>query len=87
MGFLETYPNAAAAAAAANDNIPQYNFTGSASLEYTTTFQYVINMDLSNYNLVGEIPVELMSLSALLGLNLSNNHLNGGIPDRGRESA
>nr|GEX10598.1 leucine-rich repeat protein [Tanacetum cinerariifolium] len=51
------------------------------SLEYTTTFQYVINMDLSSNNLVGEIPVELMSLSALLGLNLSNNHLNGFIPD------
>ncbi|GJX09323.1 leucine-rich repeat protein [Tanacetum coccineum] len=51
------------------------------SLEYTTTFQYVINMDLSSNNLVGEIPVELMSLSALLGLNLSNNHLNGAIPD------
>ncbi|PWA65097.1 leucine-rich repeat protein [Artemisia annua] len=51
------------------------------SLEYTTTFKYVINMDLSSNNLVGEIPVELMSLSALLGLNLSNNHLTGGIPD------
>ncbi|PWA68880.1 leucine-rich repeat protein [Artemisia annua] len=51
------------------------------SLEYTTTLKYVINMDLSSNNLAGEIPVELMSLSALLGLNLSNNHLNGGIPD------
>ncbi|PWA61265.1 leucine-rich repeat protein [Artemisia annua] len=51
------------------------------SLEYTTTFRNVINMDLSSNNLVGEIPVELMSLSALLGLNLSNNLLNGGIPD------
>ncbi|PWA76576.1 leucine-rich repeat protein [Artemisia annua] len=51
------------------------------SLKYTTTFIYVINMDLSSNNLVGEIPVELMSLSALLGLNLSNNLLNGGIPD------
>lgn len=50
------------------------------SLDYTTTFRYVRNMDLSSNNLVGEIPVELMSLSALLGLNLSNNHLNGGIP-------
>ncbi|PWA77038.1 leucine-rich repeat protein [Artemisia annua] len=51
------------------------------SLGYTTTFRNVINMDLSSNNLVGEIPVELMSLSALLGLNLSNNHLNGCIPD------
>ncbi|GJZ50768.1 leucine-rich repeat protein [Tanacetum coccineum] len=38
-------------------------------------------MDLSSNKLVGEIPVKLMSLSALVGLNLSNNHLNGGIPD------
>ncbi|GJW95678.1 leucine-rich repeat protein [Tanacetum coccineum] len=30
---------------------------------------------------VGEIPVELISLSALMGLNLSNNNLNGGISD------
>nr|GFA29029.1 leucine-rich repeat protein [Tanacetum cinerariifolium] len=51
------------------------------SLEYTKTFRYVINMDLSSNKLVGVIPVELMSLSALVGLNLSNNHLNGGIPD------
>ncbi|PWA36032.1 leucine-rich repeat protein [Artemisia annua] len=45
------------------------------SLEYTTTFQLVKNMDLSSNNLVGEIPVELMSLSALLG-----NQLIGPIP-------
>ncbi|GJV44690.1 leucine-rich repeat protein [Tanacetum coccineum] len=51
------------------------------SLVYTTTFKYVINMDLSSNKLVGEVPVELMSLSALLGLNLSNNLLNGSIPD------
>ncbi|GJR99719.1 leucine-rich repeat protein [Tanacetum coccineum] len=51
------------------------------SLEYTTTFQYVINMDLSSNKLVGEIPVELMSLIALVGLNLSNNCLIGSIPD------
>ncbi|GKA95479.1 leucine-rich repeat protein [Tanacetum coccineum] len=49
------------------------------SLEYTKTFKYVINMDLSSNKLVGEIPVKLMSLSALVGLNLSNNHLNAGI--------
>ncbi|PWA55244.1 leucine-rich repeat protein [Artemisia annua] len=65
----------------ANLSMLKYLFTSfnSVSLEYTTTFQYVINMDLSSNNLVGEIPVELMSLSALLGLNLSNNHLNGSI--------
>ncbi|KAJ0519975.1 putative transferase [Helianthus annuus] len=51
------------------------------SLEYTTTWSLVINMDLSCNKLVGEIPVELTALSALMGLNLSNNHLSGGIPD------
>ncbi|GKC32833.1 leucine-rich repeat protein [Tanacetum coccineum] len=51
------------------------------SLEYTTTFKYVINMDLSSNKLVGEIPVELMSLFVLVGLNLSNNCLIGSIPD------
>ncbi|PWA55460.1 leucine-rich repeat protein [Artemisia annua] len=51
------------------------------SLKYTTTFPLVINMDLSSNKLAGEIPVELMSLFALVGLNLSNNLLNGSIPD------
>ncbi|KAJ0466217.1 putative non-specific serine/threonine protein kinase [Helianthus annuus] len=50
-------------------------------LEYTTIMRYVVNLDLSSNNLVGEIPKELTSLSGLLGLNLSNNHLTGRIPD------
>ncbi|XP_076941341.1 receptor-like protein EIX2 [Bidens hawaiensis] len=49
-------------------------------LEYTKTWYFVKNMDLSSNNLVGEIPVELTALRALVGLNLSNNHLSGGIP-------
>ncbi|KAM0023826.1 putative non-specific serine/threonine protein kinase [Helianthus debilis subsp. tardiflorus] len=51
-------------------------------LEYTTIMRYVVNLDLSSNNLVGEIPKELTSLSGLLGLNLSNNHLTGRIPDK-----
>ncbi|XP_052623022.1 receptor-like protein EIX2 [Lactuca sativa] len=50
-------------------------------LEYTTTWDIVFNMDLSSNKLVGEIPVELTTLSKLVGLNLSNNHLSGGIPE------
>lgn len=52
------------------------------SLEYTTIMRYVVNMDLSSNQLVGEIPQELTILSGLIGLNLSNNHLTGRIPDR-----
>ncbi|KAG8381599.1 hypothetical protein BUALT_Bualt06G0138200 [Buddleja alternifolia] len=48
--------------------------------ELTTTLVYVVNLDLSNNNLVGEIPSELTKLSALIGLNLSNNRLGGKIP-------
>ncbi|KAG8381300.1 hypothetical protein BUALT_Bualt06G0108100 [Buddleja alternifolia] len=50
-------------------------------LEYTTSLvKYVVNLDLSNNNLVGEIPLELTNLSGLIGLNLSHNHLEGNIP-------
>ncbi|KAL4586156.1 hypothetical protein LXL04_010788 [Taraxacum kok-saghyz] len=52
-------------------------------LEYTTTWDMVFNIDLSSNKLVGEIPVELTRPSMLMGLNLSNNHLSGGIPDIG----
>ncbi|XP_042753707.1 receptor-like protein EIX1 [Lactuca sativa] len=50
-------------------------------LEYSKTWDLVYNMDLSSNQLVGEIPVELTALSMLGGLNLSNNHLNGRIPN------
>ncbi|XP_078166213.1 receptor-like protein EIX2 [Carex rostrata] len=38
------------------------------------------SMDLSNNNLIGEIPREIVVLAGLLNLNLSNNHLIGNIP-------
>ncbi|KAL4574958.1 hypothetical protein LXL04_021798 [Taraxacum kok-saghyz] len=50
-------------------------------LEYKRTWSLVYNVDLSSNKLVGEIPVELTALSMLMGLNLSNNHLNGSIPN------
>ncbi|PWA86393.1 leucine-rich repeat protein [Artemisia annua] len=61
--------------------IPSSIVMKGVSLEYTTTFEYVINMDLSSNKLASEIPVELMSLFGLVGLNLSNNLLNGSIPE------
>ncbi|KAM0005353.1 putative non-specific serine/threonine protein kinase [Helianthus debilis subsp. tardiflorus] len=45
------------------------------SLEYTNTWIYVKNIDLSSNRFIGEIPVELTTLSELVGLNLANNHL------------
>ncbi|XP_076913390.1 receptor-like protein EIX1 [Bidens hawaiensis] len=59
-----------------------FQVMGGILLEYTTIMRYVINLDLSNNNLAGEIPEGLASLSGLLGLNLSNNHLTGRIPDK-----
>ncbi|XP_078176229.1 receptor-like protein EIX2 [Carex rostrata] len=38
------------------------------------------SMDLSNNNLTGEIPQEIVVLDGLLNLNLSHNHLLGNIP-------
>ncbi|XP_078176161.1 uncharacterized protein LOC144569591 [Carex rostrata] len=38
------------------------------------------SMDLSNNNLTGEIPQEIVVLNGLLNLNLSHNHLIGNIP-------
>ncbi|KAJ0520003.1 putative non-specific serine/threonine protein kinase [Helianthus annuus] len=52
-----------------------------SSYEYTTNWYYVNNIDLSNNKFVGEIPVELTTLSELVGLNLASNHISGGIPD------
>ncbi|KAL8218444.1 hypothetical protein R6Q57_021817 [Mikania cordata] len=50
-------------------------------LEFTKTFKFVINMDLSSNKLVGEIPEALTTLDALMGLNLSYNHFSRGIPE------
>ncbi|QCE05773.1 LRR receptor-like serine/threonine-protein kinase FLS2 [Vigna unguiculata] len=51
-------------------------------LEYTRNLKLVVNLDLSNNNLIGTIPEEITSLGALLGLNLSYNRLSGHIPKR-----
>ncbi|KAG8379064.1 hypothetical protein BUALT_Bualt07G0049400 [Buddleja alternifolia] len=50
--------------------------------EYTASLVYVVNLDVSNNNLVGEIPLGLTNLSGLIGLNLSHNHLEGNIPTK-----
>ncbi|KAF3669302.1 putative clathrin light chain 1-like [Capsicum annuum] len=50
--------------------------------EYSNTLGLVKSIDLSNNDLVGEIPVEITSLIGLLGLNLSRNNLTGSIPTR-----
>ncbi|XP_059656544.1 receptor-like protein EIX2 [Cornus florida] len=49
-------------------------------LEYCSTLEYVNSIDLSGNSLVGEIPEEITSLTALGTLNLSMNHLDGHIP-------
>ncbi|KAG8381327.1 hypothetical protein BUALT_Bualt06G0110900 [Buddleja alternifolia] len=49
--------------------------------EFTRSMvKYIVNLDLSNNNLVGEIPLELTNLFGLIGLSLSHNHLEGNIP-------
>ncbi|WOG86445.1 hypothetical protein DCAR_0205650 [Daucus carota subsp. sativus] len=42
----------------------------------------MFSIDLSNNNISGEIPEELMHLRALSNLNLAGNHLAGRIPSR-----
>lgn len=51
-------------------------------LNYTTTLGFSYSIDLSNNNISGEIPQELMDLRGLKNLNLAGNHLAGRIPDR-----
>ncbi|KAM3696001.1 hypothetical protein ACJW31_06G004700 [Castanea mollissima] len=51
------------------------------SLEYSTTLRLVNIIDLSNNNLSGEIPKEVVSLQGLQSLNLSFNILTGRIPE------
>ncbi|KAI9080508.1 hypothetical protein K1719_037474 [Acacia pycnantha] len=49
--------------------------------DITGILLFVVNLDLSNNNLVGSIPPELFSLIGLIGLNLSHNHFKGEIPE------
>ncbi|KAK4569236.1 hypothetical protein RGQ29_004581, partial [Quercus rubra] len=50
-------------------------------LEYSTTLQLVKIINLSNNNLSGEIPEEVMHLKGLQSLDLSFNILTGSIPE------
>jgi hypothetical protein len=49
-------------------------------LKYTKIVKLVVNMDLSENNLVGFIPNEVTWLTGLHGLNLAKNQLKGKIP-------
>jgi Leucine-rich repeat (LRR) protein len=51
-------------------------------LSYTSDIIYVVGLDLSCNNLVGDIPVEITSLVRLKTLNISYNRLSGKIPDK-----
>ena len=50
--------------------------------QYSTILTLVTSMDLSNNNISGEIPEEIMSLFGLVSLNLSGNQLGGMIPKK-----
>nr|XP_023914473.1 receptor-like protein EIX2 [Quercus suber] len=54
--------------------------TKGRELEYGSTLQFVTCIDLSWNNLIGEIPDEIISLTALNTLNLSRNHLTENVP-------
>ena len=49
-------------------------------IEYGSTLQFVTSIDLSWNNLIGGIPDEITSLTALNTLNLSRNHLTRNVP-------
>ncbi|KAK7343687.1 hypothetical protein VNO77_12625 [Canavalia gladiata] len=51
-------------------------------LDYIKILKLVVNMDLSENNLVGSIPNEITWLTGLHGLNLANNNLKGEIPKK-----
>ncbi|XP_059658343.1 receptor-like protein EIX1 [Cornus florida] len=66
---------------------PQYtekmlNIIKGVELEYTNTLQFLTSIDVSNKQIVGEIPEELMDLIGLRSFNGSKNHLNGSIPEK-----
>ncbi|XP_020081136.1 LRR receptor-like serine/threonine-protein kinase GSO2 [Ananas comosus] len=50
--------------------------------QYSTTIYLLKVMDISNNNLSGQIPEEILALGLLQSLNLSGNHLTGMIPER-----
>ncbi|XP_068646286.1 receptor-like protein EIX2 [Aristolochia californica] len=50
-------------------------------LEYTRILPLVTSLDLSNNDLVGDVPDELTRLVGLHTLNLSGNHFTGKIPE------
>ncbi|GLT65079.1 hypothetical protein SLA2020_375310 [Shorea laevis] len=52
------------------------------TLEFVNIIDLVNLIDLSSNNLEGEIPEEIMKLSALGTLNLSRNQLTGNIPEK-----
>nr|XP_017256452.1 PREDICTED: leucine-rich repeat receptor-like protein FASCIATED EAR2 [Daucus carota subsp. sativus] len=47
----------------------------------TSSLTFLVSIDLSNNNISGEIPKEVISLSGLLNFNVSGNHIRGKIPD------
>ncbi|XP_027337043.1 receptor-like protein EIX2 [Abrus precatorius] len=55
-------------------------FMKGRELNYWHALKFVHGVDLSNNDLSGPIPLELVSLSALQSLNLSHNFLEGNIP-------
>ncbi|KAI9081608.1 hypothetical protein K1719_036494 [Acacia pycnantha] len=57
-------------------------FIKGRELDFTKNLKFVINMDLSDNNLVGIIPEVLTSLNGLVSLNLSHNFLSGEIPSK-----
>ncbi|WVZ69812.1 hypothetical protein U9M48_018541 [Paspalum notatum var. saurae] len=50
-------------------------------LDYTSNIIYMVALDLSHNNLVGEIPNEITSLVGLRSLNISYNQLSSKIPE------
>ncbi|KAK3161220.1 hypothetical protein QOZ80_1BG0074050 [Eleusine coracana subsp. coracana] len=51
-------------------------------LAYTSNIIYMVGLDLSHNNLVGEISDEITSLVGLRSLNISHNQLSGKIPEQ-----